>query len=72
MFSSEMWKLHSLELVILIFAAVFIVIAVYVRRVKRKLNDEDARNDKSRASTEASPNYVSIDHRRLSEMLMNK
>ena len=72
MFSCEMWNVDFFATVILVFAAVFTVIASYVKYVKSKRNNKDTQDGKNKGSSEIPSDYVSIDHRRLSEMLMNK
>ena len=69
MFSCEMWNVDFFVIVILVFAA---VIASYVKYAKSKRNNRDIQDGKNKGSSEISSDYVSIDHRRLSEMLMNK
>ena len=72
MFFDEMQNLHPILFIILIFAAVFIAIAIYARHVNNKRSYKDIQNSENKASPYTSSNYVSIDYRRLLDMLINK
>lgn len=72
MFFNKICDLNFLGSAISIFAAVFIAITIYVRYINRSNEQCKKQINKSITLNEDSPKYVSIDHRRLLEMIMNK